>query len=319
MTAKIAHPGLVLSHLLHVESKQARHDQTWLAPRGVFDRILPLSPPPHQDRKDDREKRKVRAFQDVVNGATEAQRELQPLYQAAFESREARWKAHATQRPIQFFHRSTPPTQRIAVGLGIESPLGVGLRLHHLYGTPLIPGSALKGLAASYCRQALANDTDQLELNRNVQETIDGKSRRRTGLTYGTLFGDQHGAGYVEFLDAWIHFDSLTNQEEGLLLDVLTPHHQDYYGGKTYTPTELTKSRKLAGQRVPPTDFDSPVPVPFLSVRGTFQFAVIWNGDPADPDADDWLNWTRDVLTAALADWGVGGKTSSGYGRLVPP
>lgn len=251
---------------------------------------------------------------ELIDAAIQAQSKTHSLYEAAFIRRFQSLPSHSST-----FLLSTPPTQRIAVGLGIESPLGVGLRLHHLYGTPLIPGSALKGLAASYCRQALANDTDQVELNRVVTEEVNGTTRRRTGLTYGALFGDQNSAGFIDFLDAWIHPDSLTQPGEGLLRDVITPHHQDYYGGKTYKATPLTQERKLAGQRVPPTDFDSPVPVPFLSVRGTFQFAVVWNGDPNCADAKGWLSWAAELLTNALADWGVGGKTSSGYGRLVPP
>jgi CRISPR/Cas system CMR subunit Cmr6 (Cas7 group RAMP superfamily) len=38
----------------------------------------------------------------------------------------------------------------LAIGLRNESPLEAGLALHHTYGMPIIPGSALKGL----CRRA---------------------------------------------------------------------------------------------------------------------------------------------------------------------
>jgi len=38
---------------------------------------------------------------------------------------------------------------RMIVGLGDESVLETSIMLHHTYGVPYIPGSALKGLAAS--------------------------------------------------------------------------------------------------------------------------------------------------------------------------
>ncbi len=39
---------------------------------------------------------------------------------------------------------------RMVVGLGGESVLETDLTLHHLYGVPMIPGSALKGLTRAY-------------------------------------------------------------------------------------------------------------------------------------------------------------------------
>src|ERR1017187_4825201 len=38
---------------------------------------------------------------------------------------------------------------RLAMGLGNESVLEVGIRLSHSYGTPVIPGSAVKGVLRS--------------------------------------------------------------------------------------------------------------------------------------------------------------------------
>ncbi len=39
---------------------------------------------------------------------------------------------------------------RMVIGLGGENVLETGITLHHTYGTPLIPGTALKGLASHY-------------------------------------------------------------------------------------------------------------------------------------------------------------------------
>jgi CRISPR-associated protein Cmr6 len=87
-----------------------------------------------------------------------------------------------------------------------------------------------------------------------------------------------------------------------LKLDVMTPHHPKWLDGS-----------------VPPTDFDSPTPVPFLSVAGRFHVAVSWFG-PASDRSRNWTDLSLSLVADALYNWGVGGKTTSGYGRLaVPP
>jgi len=199
----------------------------------------------------------------------------------------------------------TPSHQRLVIGMGNASPLDVGLTLHPLYGVPIIPGSAQKGLAAHYCDAVLGPDQPEW---------------KRDGHHYAALFGKHDDAGYVQFHDAWIDPESLTRDDEGLLRDVMTPHHQSYISGKRYSLKDEAKSdparAKLDGQRIPPTDFDSPVPIPFLSVRGTFHFWLTC--DDISSNGRKLLAFAEDLLTAALSEWGIGGKTSSGYGRLVP-
>ena len=59
----------------------------------------------------------------------------------------------------------------------------------------------------------------------------------------------------------------------------------------------------------PPTR-DSPNPVGFITVRPGAQFLLAVTG----PDA--WRDRAMQLLLEALENWGVGGKTSAGYGRL---
>ena len=82
----------------------------------------------------------------------------------------------------------------------------------------------------------------------------------------------------------------------------MTPHHQ-----KWQTDADVA-----------PTDFDSPVPVPFLSVAGRFHIAVCWRG-PEHDQSKAWTQRAMVLLEEALKDWGIGGKTTSGYGRLERP
>lgn len=191
---------------------------------------------------------------------------------------------------------------RLIVGLGSENVLETGLRLHHTYGVPIIPGSALKGLASHYCDEVwgqrhLGDDAPQdnkrFRRKRSADE-VEGENHR-------LLFGNTEDAGVIIFHDAWIVPESL--DEGALRLDVMTPHHP-----------------KWQTNEAPPTDFDSPVPVSFLSVAGTFDVRISWSGPAETPPekAETWTDLAMQILREALAEWGVGGKTSSGYGRLMP-
>ncbi len=71
-----------------------------------------------------------------------------------------------------------------------------------------------------------------------------------------------------------------------------------------------------------PADWDSPVPVSFLSVRDNIQFcgciySTLQARSPAEKtDLKSWLEITQTLLASALKEWGVGGKTSAGYGQM---
>ncbi len=229
---------------------------------------------------------------ELLRAAQKAQRSttLLDVYRLAY----ARWKATL---PQPCSSAVLAVNGRLVVGLGAESVLETGIRLHHTYGVPIVPGSALKGLTAHYCDR--------------VWGEADGRFKKDAGEFFKTIFGTTEDAGHIVFHDAWITPESLAGNDSGLVLDVMTPHHGDYYSGNT---------RERSGGKkdiVPPTDFDDPNPVAFLSVTGRFLVAV--SCDAGGPEGDNWSQLALDLLQEALRDWGAGGKTSSGYGRLVRP
>jgi CRISPR-associated protein Cmr6 len=163
---------------------------------------------------------------------------------------------------------------RMVVGLGSESVLETSITLHHTYGVPHIPGTALKGLASSYAHQRLTEEW------------------KNGGPAHKTAFGNQEEAGYVTFFDA-LYIPGSAHNGQALYPDVLSVHHQLYYQDKTGAP---------------PADWDEPIPVSFLAATGSYLIALA--GPPA------WVETVFAILKLALAEYGVGAKTSSGYGRL---
>lgn len=161
---------------------------------------------------------------------------------------------------------------RLAVGHGGESVIETGMTLHHTYGVPYIPGSSLKGTAASFADRELTG------------------LWAAGGNAHHTLFGTTDSAAYVDFLDAL----PLPGKWH-LQRDVLTVHHPKYY----------------RGEPVAPADWDDPTPIYFLTAVGEFLIAL-----HPSTGAEAWAEAGYGVLKMALEDEGVGGKTSSGYGRL---
>ena len=263
----------------------------------------------------------------LLQDARRATNNAREVYMQAFERRMA-WLSRLQVFPIEPAKRILATSGRLVVGLGNPSPLETGITLHHTFGTPILPGSAIKGLCAHYCDEVWGDADVQFKQDHELTETGPGGKSRPVPNIHHILFGTTEDAGRIIFHDAWITPESITNSDgtQGLLSDVMTPHHGDYYAGKAYTGG----SRK--GQRIPPTDFDDPTPIPFMSVVGSFSFALGFDGlkmaaEQAGPrtaeqqgvDADvlGWLELAWALLTHALADWGIGGKTSSGYGRMT--
>lgn len=164
---------------------------------------------------------------------------------------------------------------RLVVGLGGESVLETSITLHRTYGVPMIPGSALKGVASSYAHRRLED-----------------AAWREGGRAHLAAFGTTDQAGCLIFHDA-LYLPESGHARRALHEDVLTVHHAGYYQGKDATA---------------PADWDSPVPVHFLTSTGCYLVAV--SGPPL------WTQKALEILTLALAEEGVGGKTSRGYGRL---
>jgi CRISPR-associated protein Cmr6 len=198
---------------------------------------------------------------------------------AAYNDFYKRWKQTLVELCKEANCREAEVIGRMAVNLGSEAVLETSIALHRTYGVPYISGSALKGLASHY----VLHYQNKEEWGRDSE-------------AFKTLFGDTTSAGYVTFYDALY----VPGTGKGLAPDVITVHHPEYYQG--------AKPDYLHGKEAPPADWDSPIPIPFITATGRFMIAL---SGPAE-----WVKAAFEILELALEREGIGAKTSSGYGRM---
>lgn len=193
-----------------------------------------------------------------------------------------RWHTVATSQQAEFFKATTD--WRLIVGLGQKGPLEVGFTFHRLYGVPVIPGSALKGIARAYA--SLAE-----ELGEDDED-------------FAEIFGRAPKPGEdqdVAQAGRAIFFDAVPWDTPALELDVMNPHYQDYY--------QQGKS---------PANWQSPIPIYFLTVTSgiSFAFAVGWRG-VLEEAGQQLRELAVEWLQAGLQGLGAGAKTSAGYGYFT--
>ncbi len=149
------------------------------------------------------------------------------------------------------------PEWRFVIGLGSESIYEVSITLHHIYGFPYIPGSAVKGITRSW---VINTEFSQIEESALKDEV------------FVNVFGDQKNRGKVVFMDAF------PKENPTIEVDIMNPHYNEYYSeGK------------------PPADYLSPVPVQFLTVTNTnFEFILMSKDKEMLDKAKVWL---KDALS----------------------
>jgi len=238
---------------------------------------------------------------------------VSPDYARSFD----RWKASFSATGDRLAELTL--ASRLLIGHGNASAIDVGLTVHHTWGVPLIPGSALKGLVAHYVDATYGpTDASQKPWGQQGEERVRADyqgvtwNRRRIergpGVVYRALFGApdaredatmrENGfeagaaAGLVTFHDA-LYVPGSSTDDRPFSADVLTVHQKGYYDS--------------SGQSAP-NDYDSPNPVAFLTVRPKCRLLLALSGP------SEWTELAAQLLADALQNWGVGGKTAAGYG-----
>jgi CRISPR-associated protein Cmr6 len=191
---------------------------------------------------------------------------------------------------------------RLVIGLGASHPQETSMTLHHIYGIPYIPGSAIKGVTRHWAVLKFAEEMSKSE-NIKFEKAIEKVSKalengekmdlKVEDLEFNQLieiFGTQKQEGKVIFFDAY------PVGEIKLKIDIMNPHYPKYYS---------------EGQ--PPADWQNPVPIKFLTIENT-KFSFYLASKTEDDSNKNLLNIAEKLLLEALKDYGIGAKTSLGYG-----
>jgi CRISPR type III-B/RAMP module RAMP protein Cmr6 len=227
------------------------------------------------------------------------------------------------------------PDWRLAIGLGSGSIFETSISLHHIYGFPYIPASAIKGVLRSYLITTLEgiNEDSEALLFHKSKEVCDifgcgketmydenGKVKKKSTF-YKRCFDedklqfeeDKSKYRYpkvIEKIGDIIFFDAypIHSPKDCIKADIMNPHYPDYYGNKN----------------LPPADWQSPIPIIFLTVENLkFQFMVGLrkgveniNIELGDKNGD-MLSVVSEFLKEALENHGIGAKTAVGYGYMT--
>lgn len=208
-----------------------------------------------------------------------------------------------------FISKNFELTGSLIVGIGSESVAETNITLHHIYGIPYIPGSAIKGNLRSYIIREFFNvcgDSPDIKNSKNEAEALKDSLFCHI---FGTEQNNQEQNGNLCFLDSF----PITYKAK---VDIMNPHYSKYYKGQEY-----------------PTDTNNPVPIFFIVINNaTFQFnigvKVFDNKTSKDNELflkywesynnTNFTDFIVDLLIKMLDEKGVGAKTSSGYGFMSP-
>jgi len=275
-----------------------------LNPGLIFDRFV-------QDwgwreqRFQDKEAKK-KAWQEIVGIAQRADANLLAAWNE-------RWQAIVGASNAQSFSLKTD--WRFIAGLGRKGPLEAGFTFNR-YGFPILPGSSVKGVARAWAFVQIAeklgfSDLKRLDeiLSADSDKGSEGCKQYETWRAqqseeiqnmaedFRAIFGTTATAGQAVF------FDAIPASKPEMQLDIMNPHYPQYYSGHEF-----------------PTDWQSPVPVYFLTVAPNteFRFAIGWRG-VLDGEGRRLRDLAKEWLFGGLTELGTGAKTSAGYGYFTGP
>ncbi len=212
---------------------------------------------------------------------------------------------------------------RLVVGLGSSHVLETAITLHHIFGIPYIPGSALKGVCRAVAFWKIAKEKNILN-NQKALETLQNEfygelvNKDLQILKYQLLFGAQDFKGLLLFLDA---YPCISKNDQIFELDIINVHYNSYYEDKS--------------GKTPPSDWENPTPVYFLTIKPGVKFKVCvlfdkWRWDnikhkepysKVKSELESLLKdnlFLEEIVEEALENFGVGAKTRLGYGVLAP-
>ncbi|NCD32190.1 MAG: type III-B CRISPR module RAMP protein Cmr6 [Spartobacteria bacterium] len=209
---------------------------------------------------------------------------------------------------------------RLAGDLAINLSGGIwehaGMSIHPHFNIPVIPGSAVKGVARHYAwlrwsEMKTCAYAEQMAIVFGFptgDKDLDEFLRKEKPETYGKTGSRSTMAGAVAFTAAYPTDDHFHAE-----CDVLTCHHMKYYSG------DDEYNREYAGKAM---DNENPNPqfFPVIKKGALFQFNLLpirqHNLAPYMACAE-MMSDAVDLLKNALEENGIGAKTAAGYGWFI--
>jgi CRISPR-associated protein Cmr6 len=214
------------------------------------------------------------------------------------------------------------PDWRLIVGIGSGSVYEVGMTLHHIYGCPYIPASSIKGLVRSWLIQNCFDmDEGKAFQSKLMCDIFGAPDKFKDDNTFYKINEKEYG--YAEKQGNVIFFDAFPINPPSIEVDIMNVHYPDYYN-------DSDNKKNTA-----PTDFQSPNPIPFLTVgnkdlngndlKFVTYIAVKENKMISEMDTNyknllsndmSVLEFVSIWLKKALTEHGIGAKTAVGYGYM---
>jgi CRISPR-associated protein Cmr6 len=260
---------------------------------------------------------------------------------SALKQARDRWSNAITQTSPSVALIPVKLCKRAAIGLANASPWeNSGWAFHHTYGVPMIPGDSLKGVMRHFLEEELASQKGG-DLLKALGFSGESAARYLAALApfvseplsaqdlANLLFGQPGSDGAEGLLAVYDAWPESPDGEGWFALDVVTSHHKTYYTSGYEEDSSAS-------------DQDQPNPVHFLTLRPGLIFHIALaptavaqrqaaslreNAEGAGGTAKGATEEQRAFIQAivevgkalclrALAEWGVGAKTGTGYGRL---
>jgi CRISPR-associated protein Cmr6 len=193
-------------------------------------------------------------------------------------------------------NRTFSTQERLVSGLGAAHPLENGFAFDYSLGVPLLAGSSIKGLARQYSYYELK----QTDIDRLFGPDLEGEQERSSD-----------AAGDIVFFPAY------PERWPQLEVDIINCHYQEYYAGEPHLLVNVnTESAPEAPRRprvVGPIEYESPVPVFFLTVKKGTGFVFRCGSRSGDVKN---VERALEIVAKGLSELGIGAKTALGYGVM---
>jgi CRISPR type III-B/RAMP module RAMP protein Cmr6 len=225
---------------------------------------------------------------------------------------------------------------RVVVGLGAESVLETSIRLHRVYGFPILPGSALKGLTRAYAlweiatklgipplsykelaeREQSKKQTPLQKLEKCIEEVETEKPKRQQLLEELQTDPALPTEARIRQLDIEA-FDREVDPLRCIFGVAGQAGKVIFFDAIPANPANLKLELDVMNPHYapyyqgtqPPADYHNPVLVFFLTIGAgsEFLFAVASRQRDLATQVQEWLK-------KALVEMGIGAKTVAGYG-----